>query len=251
MILGTPIAKGNTATIYLWDQKIIKVFHDYLPDNEASYEAEKQMYVYSLGVTVPKIIDVTKIDGRQAIVMEHVKGKTIGELLMEDEGKTDYYMNVSVDEQLKIHQISPDSLEPMSDKLARQIEAAPILDISQKTALLKKLGAFTYKKRLCHGDFHVYNLIMTPTDVAIIDWVDSSAGDVRADVYRTYLLYLQVSADLAELYLHLYCEKSSLSKEEILQWAPIIAAARLSEHVTSENSERLVGIINHYLTEGK
>ncbi|GAE32884.1 phosphotransferase [Halalkalibacter hemicellulosilyticusJCM 9152] len=80
----------------------------------------------------------------------------------------------------------------------------------------------------------------------MIDWVDSSAGDIRADVYRTYLLYSQFSSELANMYLRLYCEKSRLLSSEVFQWAPIIAGARLSENVSSENSERLMEIISHY-----
>lgn len=82
--------------------------------------------------------------------------------------------------------------------------------------------------------------------MVVIDWVDSSAGDIRADVYRTYLLYSQLSSELADMYLRLYCEKSGLLRSEVFQWAPIIAGARLSESVSSEKSERLIDIINHY-----
>ncbi|MFP3472522.1 hypothetical protein R0J90_20935, partial [Micrococcus sp. SIMBA_144] len=74
--------------------------------------------------------------------------------------------------------------------------------------------------------------------------VDSSAGDRRADVYRTYLLYSQVSKELANMYMRLYCEKSGLFKEEIFRWAPIIAAARLSERVSSEDPKRLLEIVH-------
>ncbi|WP_407668380.1 hypothetical protein [Oceanobacillus damuensis] len=35
MNLGTPIATGNTAKIYLLENKIIKVFNDSLTDNES------------------------------------------------------------------------------------------------------------------------------------------------------------------------------------------------------------------------
>ena len=70
----------------------------------------------------------------------------------------------------------------------------------------------TYENRLCHGDFHLLNLIMSDDKVTIIDWVDASAGDIRADVCRTYLLYSELSTEVAELYLRLYCEKSGLRK---------------------------------------
>lgn len=246
MNLGTPMAKGNTANIYLMKNKIVKVFNDHLPDTESAFEANKQKFAYSCGLPVPQILDVTKIDGKQAIIMEYIKGRTIGDILSENKEQAEYYMGISVDVQQKIHKIPVATLESMSDKLKRQITSAVNLDKKYKTALINKLDSMSYEKRLCHGDFHIYNLIMADNKVTIIDWVDSSAGDIRADVYRTYLLYSQFSIELAEMYLRLYCEKSGLLKEEIFQWAPIIAGARLSENVSTESSERLLEIVNHY-----
>lgn len=246
MNLGTPIAIGNTAKVYLYENKIFKVFNDSLPDKESNNEAYKQKYAYSCGLSVPEIIDVTKIDGKQVIVMEHIKGRTIGDLLTDNMEKAEYYMNISVDIQMEIHKIKADSIEPMSGKLRRQIENAPGLDIKLKSTLTKKLDSMTFEEKLCHGDFHFFNLILSDHNVTIIDWVDSSAGDIRADVYRTYLLYSQLSVELAEMYMRLYCEKSGLSKDEIFQWASIIAAARLSECVSSEMPERLLEIVNRY-----
>ncbi|MFN7249904.1 MAG: phosphotransferase family protein [Anaerobacillus sp.] len=248
MDLGFPIAKGNTAKIYHSDNKVVKVFNGFLPDMESINEANKQKYAYSCGLPVPEIYDVTKINGEQAIIMEYVKGETLGDLLYKDKERTEYYLAISVDMQLEIHSINanPEAIEPMYDKLYRQIETVNNLDRKQKSVLLNKLESFTYENRLCHGDFHLFNLIKTDNQVVVIDWVDSSAGDIRADVYRTYLLYSQVSSELADMYLRLYCEKSGILRSEVFLWAPVIAGARLSESVSTENSERLMRIINHY-----
>lgn len=246
MNLDKPIARGNTANIYLADNKIIKVFNDFLPDNESIKEAIKQKYAHSCGLPVPKVLDVTVINGKQAIIMEYVKGVSLGDLFLKDKEQAECYLNTSVDMQLKIHSIIPDAIEPMYDKLYRQIEAVTIIDERQKSYLLKKLESFTFESRLCHGDFHLFNLLKADNQVVVIDWVDASAGDLRADVYRTYLLYSQFSSELAEIYLRLYCEKSGLKRPEIFQWAPVIAGARLSENISSENSERLIEIINKH-----
>ena len=248
MKLGTPMAIGNTAQIYLYENKIIKVFNDFLPESESLYEANKQKHAYSCGLSVPEVLDVTTIDGKQAIIMEYVKGRTLGDILSDHIDDIEYYMNISIDIQQQIHMIvTADSFESMSVKLSRQIKAAQQLDESQKTAILIRLNSMTYEKRLCHGDFHLFNLIMSDNNkVTIIDWVDSSVGDICADVYRTYLLYTEISIELAAIYLRLYCKKSGLSKDDILKWAPIIAAARLSENVSSEKSERLLKIVNQY-----
>ncbi|WP_059173153.1 phosphotransferase family protein [Bacillus sp. FJAT-27445] len=246
MNLGAPIAIGNTAKIYLHKDKIYKVFNDYLPETEAFNESAKQKYAYSCGLPVPKIIDVTKINGKQVIIMELIKGQSIGEILSENMEQAEYHMNIMVQIHQQIHkvEVEADSIESMKEKLSRQINSTNNLSNKHKSALLQKLNKITFKSRLCHGDYHPFNLIMTDTNVTIIDWVDASAGDLRADVYRTYLLYSQVSTELAEMYLHLYCEKSGLAKDEVLQWAPIVAAARLSENVPSEISVRLLDIIN-------
>jgi aminoglycoside phosphotransferase (APT) family kinase protein len=160
--------------------------------------------------------------------------------------QAEYYMSIAVDIQQKIHSIDADSIEPMSEKLSRQIQSADILGDERKSILLQRLNTMTSEKKLCHGDYHVFNLIMANDNVTIIDWVDSSIGDIRADVYRSYLLYSQISMELADLYLRLYCEKSGLSKDEVFLWAPIIAGARLSENVSTEKTERLLEIINKH-----
>ncbi|MGZ7209400.1 MAG: phosphotransferase [Methanobacterium sp.] len=249
MNLGNPIAVGNTAKLYLCNNKIVKVFKKHLPPNQSLYEAKKQQYVYSCGLHVPKILEVTEINGRQAIIMEYVKGKTVGELLINNIELAEHYISICVNAQQKIHALvveDLDLLEPMSEKLHRQIQLVHNLDKKQKDTLLRRLESFVYEPKLCHGDFHPFNLIMSNEKVEIIDWVDSSSGDIRADVYRTYLLFSQTSVKLAEMYLHIYCKNTGLSRSEIFQWAPIIAGARLSENVSSEINKRLMEIVSQY-----
>lgn len=251
MNLGNPVAIGNTANLYLFDNKIVKVFKEYLPYTESLNEAKKQEFAYSCGLNIPKIFEVTEINGRQAIMMEYIKGQTVGKLLTENMELAEHYINVCVNVQKTIHNVvvKSDLLESMVEKLQRQINSGGNLNKGQKEWLLRRLDSMIFEPRLCHGDFHPFNLIMSDGKVTIIDWVDSSAGDIRADVYRTYLLISQSSINLASMYLHTYCKKTGLSQDEVFQWAPIIAGARLSEHVSTENKDRLMEIINQYCNE--
>ncbi|MDE7554096.1 aminoglycoside phosphotransferase family protein [Bacillus tropicus] len=235
MNLGNPIAKGNTAEIYLYDNKIMKLFKDYLPNTESMNEAKKQKYAYSCGLSVPNVFEVTKIQNRQAIIMEYVKGDSIGDLLLNNLNEAEYYINICVNEQKKIHaiRVNTDEIESMRERLERQIKSVHKLDEKQKESILNKLYSIKFEPRLCHGDFHPFNLILSNKSVNIIDWVDASSGDIRADVFRTYLLYSQSSVELAEMYLHIYCRNTGLSRDEIFQWAPIIIAARFAEKVSS------------------
>src|SRR5690625_6671469 len=123
MNLDNPIARGNTANVYLDDNKIIKVFNGFFPENASMKEAYKQNYAYSCGLPVPKVLDVTVINGKQAIIMEYIMGESLGDLLLRDKEQAECYLSTSVDMQLKIHSITPDAIEPMYDKLYRQIRS--------------------------------------------------------------------------------------------------------------------------------
>lgn len=169
MNLDNPIGKGNTAKIYLDNHKIIKVLNDFLPENEAMKEAKKQQYAYLCGLPVPKVLDITVISGRQAIIMEYVKGESLGDLFLKNKEQAKEYLKTSINIQLNIHNIIPDTIEPMYDKLYRQIDTITIIDERQKSYLLRYLESLTYENRLCHGDFHLFNLIETGNEVAIID----------------------------------------------------------------------------------
>ncbi|RAS99091.1 aminoglycoside phosphotransferase [Bacillus cereus] len=249
MNLDNLIAKGNTAEIYLYDNKIVKLFKDYLPDTESMNEAKKQKYACSCGLPVPNIFEVIKIQNRQAIIMEYIKGDSIGNLLLNNLNKAEHYINICVNEQKKIHSIcvNTDEIESMRGRLERQIKSVHKLDEKQKENILNKLHSIKFEPRLCHGDFHPFNLILSKKNVNIIDWVDASSGDIRADVFRTYLLYAQSHIELAEMYLQIYCNNTDLTRDEIFQWAPIISVARFTEKVSPQNEVYLSKLLNQYL----
>ncbi|TEA47217.1 aminoglycoside phosphotransferase family protein [Bacillus sp. BH2] len=249
MNLDNLVAKGNTAAIYLYDNKIVKLFKDYLPDTESMNEAKKQKYAYSCGLPVPNVFEVTKIQNRQAIIMEYIKGDSIGDLLLNNLNEAEHYINICVNEQKKIHSIcvNTDEIESMRGRLERQIKSVHKLDEKQKENILNKLHSITFEPRLCHGDFHPFNLILSKKNVNIIDWVDASSGDIRADVFRTYLLYAQSHIELAEMYLRIYCNNTDLTRDEIFQWAPIISVARFTEKVSPQNEVYLSKLLNQYL----
>ncbi|MCU5473677.1 aminoglycoside phosphotransferase family protein [Bacillus paranthracis] len=249
MVLGNPIAKGNTAEIYLYGTKVVKLFKEYLPNTESINEAKKQKYAYSCGLPVPNVFEVTKIQNRQAIIMEYVKGNSIGDLLLNNLNEAEHYINICVNEQKKIHaiRVNTDAMEAMGERLERQIKSVHKLDEKQKESILNKLHLIKFEPRLCHGDFHPFNLILSEKNVGIIDWVDACSGDIRADVFRTYLLYAQSHIELAEMYLQIYCRNTDLTRDEIFQWAPIITAARFSEKVSPQNEVYLKRLLNQYL----
>ena len=144
--------------------------------------------------------------------------------------------------QQSIHKTSADEekLEPMAVKLQRQIQAANQLDEEHKDKLLRQLESMVFNPMVCHGDFHPYNVIQGEEGWKIIDWPDASSGDICADVCRTYLLFCPLSPELGEHYVRIYCRTAGIKEKDVYKWLPILAGARLSEHIPEAERARLL-----------
>lgn len=236
------IAEGNSAHVYLDDNKIYKRFKPPISLDVARHEAKKQQLAHAAGLPVPDVDEVFDAEGFAVLVMEYVPGLSLGQLALKEPGRLAEYIDRSIQLQLAIHQIVPIEIESMVERLHSQIKRAPRLNEDEKNRLVTRMESFQFVSRLCHGDFHLHNLIQTGTGIMIIDWMDASLGDAQADICRTYLLFLEKYPELAEIYVSRYCDKSGTPRDEVLKWLPILAAARLSESVDSNQSDFLYAL---------
>ncbi len=102
MKLDTIIAERKHKIIYRDGDLVAKVFDESFPKSDILNEALNQARVEETGLNIPKIEEVTKIDGKWAIISDYIEGKTLKELMDENPDKIDEYMNLFVDVQLKI-----------------------------------------------------------------------------------------------------------------------------------------------------
>ena len=247
MNLDNLVAKGNTAEIYLLDGKIVKLFYSKYNNNEAEYEANNQRIARACGLSVPQVFDVIKVNRQQAIVMEYIEGNSIGELVKENENLANYHLSNSVDIQIDIHSKTISGIENMKDKFTSQIQRADLLCDTEKIKIGNYLEELPLGNKLCHGDYHVFNVLVSEKDTFIIDWADASVGNPCADACRSYILYSEYSVDFANRYIEIYCEKSGISSDEILCWTPVISSARLSEDIPAKAKDNLLKKIKLFL----
>ena len=113
-----------------------------------------------------------------------------------------------------------------------------MLDDGRRGALLARLAAMPDGDRLCHGDFHPYNILGSLGHETVIDWLNASRGVPAADACRTYVLLRTAAPHVASGYIDAYVQASGESRDAILDWLPLVAAARLAEGVP-EMSELL------------
>jgi aminoglycoside phosphotransferase (APT) family kinase protein len=106
--------------------------------------------------------------------------------------------------------------------------------------------------RICHGDYHPANLLLTAGGPRVIDWASASRGDPLADVCRTHLLIeLAEVPDLApwllrrldrvgrSLLLRSYLRAYGRSAWDLVVWRRVLLIARLAEDVEAERPKLL------------
>lgn len=236
MKLENIISASDSKKVYRDGDKTIKVFDSDYSKADVLNEALNQARVEETEINIPKILEVTKIDGKWAIVREYIAGKTLSELMEEYPEKLSEYLDLFVNVQMKIHDQRCPMLTKLKDKMKNKISMADV-DDSIRYELQTRLEGMPKHNKVCHGDFNPSNVIITDTGIPyVIDWSHATQGNASADVARTYLMFcLKGKRELADQYLDLFCNKSGTEKKYIQQWLPIVAA---SQSVKGKPDER-------------
>lgn len=236
MKLDRIIAVRNNKTVYRDGELCMKVFDTNYSKADVLNEALNQARVEETGLNIPKIHEVTVIDGKWTIVSNYIKGKTLQQLMDEHPEKKDEYLNLFVDLQLEMHSKSCPLLTKLRDKMNRKISQTDF-DATTRYELHSRLDAMPKHNKLCHGDFNPSNIIITDDGTPyIIDWSHATQGNASADVARTYLLFwLNGDIEGAKKYLELFCRKSNTARQYVQKWMPIVAA---SQSVKGNEKER-------------
>lgn len=236
MKLEKVIAVRTSKTVYQDGDVAIKVFNEEFSKSDILNEALNQSRLEETELAVPKILEVTKIDGKWAIVTEFIEGKTLAELMDENPDKYEEYLEMFVEIQLNMHSQKAPLLNKLKDKMHRKISESSF-DATTRYDLHTRLEGMPTHTKVCHGDFNPSNIIITENGTPyIIDWSHATQGNASADAARTYLLF-NLAGDIkgAEMYLDLFCKKSDTAKQYVQKWLPIVAA---SQSVKGKPEER-------------
>ena len=241
MTLDKVIAVRTAKTVYRDGDLCVKVFNEEFSKADVLNEALNQARIEETGLNIPKIHEVTKIDGKWAIVSDFIEGKTLQQLMDEDPDKKDEYLNQFVDLQLTVLSKTCPLLNKLKDKMNRKISMAE-LDATTRYDLHTRLNGMPKHNKVCHGDFNPSNIIIAEDGTPyIIDWSHATQGNGAADAARTYLLFmLKGDTETAKQYLDLFCKKSDTAKQYVQKWMPIVAASQ-SVKGNPEEREFLLG----------
>lgn len=268
---GPRIAEGRTAELFAWDeQRVLKLFRDGWPLENAEYEAAIAKSVYDAGVPSPAAYELVEVDGRSGLIYERIEGPSLERLLLAKPWLIASVARLLAETQVAVQSRSVSNLSSLRAVLEQRIRAASPLPAQLQAAALRALETLPDGDALCHGDFHLGNVLLSPRGPLVIDWENVTLGDPLADVARTTLLlrmgsvypksatqrwvFRRMLALLLRSYLRRYCQLRAVTFEQLAVWELPVAAARLCEGITVEEPhllalvERLVRNVSHRIS---
>ena len=101
--LSNEIAKRKIKSVYKENDKTVKLFIENYSKADILNEALIQSRVEEgTDLNIPKLIEVTKINNRWALVSEHIEGTPLDVLMQQNPDKEDEYLEMFVKLQLEV-----------------------------------------------------------------------------------------------------------------------------------------------------
>ena len=229
------IVTRATKTVYRDGNLLIKLFVENYSGVDVLNEAHNHAIVEEAGFKIPRLVNVQKINNRWAITTEFIEGKTLAQLVEENPASAGVYLDRFVSVQLEMHKYSAPRLRHNTDKMRAYIDQSS-LDVTTRYELQTRLAGLPRHSKLCHGDYCMSNIIVTPSDeIYVIDWAHATNGNASADVARSYLMFhIAGEHERAEQYLDLFCRKSGTDRQYVQKWMAIVAVAQLGKEKPEE-----------------
>jgi tRNA A-37 threonylcarbamoyl transferase component Bud32 len=259
-----PLAEGRTAEIYLWDeQHVLKLYRDWCPPDWVEYEARVAGAIYEAGVPSPATGEFVEVNGRHGLIYERIQGVSMLQDMNAHPWTIWKHARSLAELQVQINHKSITGLPSYKDRLSYDIRNTAHLSTDLRAKILERLEVLPDGKNVCHGDYHPGNVILTESGSVAIDWMAASAGSPWADVARTSLI-LNIGAKRAgrqvnpiiraairlyhQIYLNRYHALCPDAKNEMNNWLPVVAAARLNENILPER-EALINMVQEGLNQ--
>ncbi len=253
--LQQPIAIGHISEIYAWEgNTILKLFRPCFPQDWADYEVDIMRIIARAGMRVPKVEGIIDIDGRRGIVYERIYGPTMADAINQNPLHAVFYARTLAKLHFALHCLPGQELPSFRQQIIRSIEEAKIIPEPQRQRALQKAEQLPDGDQLCHGDFHLSNIILAQDGPVVIDWFCAGKGHPAADLTRTYIILACCGAPppgmprwlvwlghllISRTYLAYYRSQAPEIVKQMAFFLPIVAAAKLNDNIQPEQREIL------------
>jgi len=249
--LGETLALGSRSTIHTWgNDSVAKVPLPSTPEGWIEFEARYALAVRATGAPVPELRGIETIGGRAVSIFARARGPSMWTHLVARPGDVDAMARTLAELQCDLHTVAgPVELPRLVDRLACKLRSARARYPDEVPSGVVDAVPTVDAHRLCHGDLHPGNVILTDSGPIIVDWFDVTRGEPLADIARSMLLMApdplgaapthlpgatsNLLTRLGDAYRTTIEERSTPDPAALEQWLAIMAVARVAEGVPS------------------
>jgi aminoglycoside phosphotransferase (APT) family kinase protein len=249
---GPKLAEGREAEIFAWNETtVLRLFRTARSAEALAREAAAMTAARAAGPIAPAVRGTIEVGGRQGLLIERVDGPDLFATIARRPWTIVAAGRMLGEIHARLHEVEAPSLQSTKERLTRNIAARETMPASILQTALSVLDGLPDGDRLCHGDLHPGNILMSPSGPIVVDWPNATRGDPTADVARTLAL-LQVArlpteapratrlADrvgrrsLRAAYLRAYRRARGLDRALLDRWLLVALVDRLAEGIPGE-----------------
>ncbi len=267
--LGKRLGVGANAEVYEYGEgKVIKLFFNRELAGGIHNELKNTMAVWKLGLPVPRPYEIVEMDDRPGLVMEQIKGGPLVARMFGEHHLDQMRLLARVLHQIQSapgDAVSASGLRPIKGYLAWQAYNQTELTWVERRLVVHALADLPDGNCVCHGDFHMLNVMMNGETPVVIDWQGANTGDRCYDVMQLFLLlrYAVIPAGMLpqeaingfyatreameRTFMEEYHALMGVTQEEIEAWFLPCAASRLSTSVLPEEHDAVLAELQRRL----
>ncbi|CAG7659061.1 phosphotransferase family protein [Paenibacillus allorhizosphaerae] len=240
MKYGKIIGKGNTATVYEWEEgKVLKLFNKGYPKNAVEREFQNAKAINGMNFAKPKVYEIICCEERSGIIYDKLEGESLLDWVLKTGD-----LHGCAEHMARLHktivQNRVSNVQDYKEFLKSNIVNASSVCLLEQERVFEILDSLNAGETLCHGDFHPGNILLSNGHTMVIDFMNVCHGDFLYDVARTVFLVeytpvpeqaddretlLRLKRTLADLYLI----EMNVTREMIHDYLSVIITARVGE----------------------
>ena len=259
---GTIIGQGRDAEVLYWGKnQVLKLFREDRSKTFVEFEIKTGELVQKHYNYAPKVFGKIKINIREGILYEFIDGNNMSEEILKNPLKIRKFAQLLAKLHVEMHKQRIPDIRSQKAYFEQRIKGEQLLNKTQKQIIINHLRNLESGSILCHGDFHLENVLLSKKGPSVIDWSNLTAGNPHADISRTlYILkhgHDPSSSERSSLlnflinffrfyfvkkYFRSYKRQAKVSLKQVRKWNLIIYAVRLGEEIREEQDYLLKAI---------
>jgi aminoglycoside phosphotransferase len=156
---GELLGSGKEAEVFRRVDHVLKLNRRGASKASAFREAANLAIVERLGLPAPAPLGVTQMDERWGVLMTLAPGESFGAVILRQAELIPAHLEAMAELHAHILNRPGTGLMSLRARLSANIARAPGLGDAERSRLLDELRQRSDGDRLCHGDFHPWNIL--------------------------------------------------------------------------------------------